>query len=221
MIRALIFDFDGLILETEVPIYQSWQELYHTYQVDMPLEKWQSMLGTDMLEFDPLDYLEALVGHGLDRAQIKPRRSQREWELILSQPVQPGVEAYLQDARRLGLKIGLASSSPREWVFGHLQRLGLLDYFECLRVSDDVSQTKPDPELYLAALKGLEVRPDQAIVFEDSLNGILAARAAGIYTVAVPSPLMDGVDLGLANLRLDSLSDMPLERLLQHVDQRG
>jgi HAD superfamily hydrolase (TIGR01509 family) len=221
MIRALIFDFDGLILDTEVPIYQSWQELYHSYQVEMPLEKWQSIIGTDEESFDPLVYLEEQLGYPLDRARLKPLRRQREGELILAQPVQPGVLAYLQDARRLGLKIGLASSSSCKWVTGHLQRLGLLDFFDCLRGSDDVSHTKPDPELYLAALAALEVQPDQAIVFEDSLNGVLAARRAGIYTVAVPSPLMQGVDLSAANLRLDSLTNLRLEELLKRVDRRG
>jgi HAD superfamily hydrolase (TIGR01509 family) len=221
MIRALIFDFDGLILDTEVPIFQSWQELYQSYRVDLPLDRWQSILGTDVVSFDPLAYLEEQVGYRLDHATIKPLRRQREWELILIQPVQPGVLAYLQDARRLGLKIGLASSSPCEWVTGHLQRLGLLGYFDCLRGSDDVSKTKPDPELYLAALKALNVQSDQAIVFEDSLNGILAAKRAGIYTVAVPSPLMRGVNLDLADQKLSSLTDLSLEQLLQHVDRRG
>jgi HAD superfamily hydrolase (TIGR01509 family) len=217
MIRALIFDFDGLILDTEVPIYQSWQELYQGYGVEMPLNKFQSILGTDVGDFDPLDYLEEQVGYGLDRPQIQPLRRQREWDLIQNQPILPGVLATLQDARRLGLKIGLASSSSCEWVTGHLLRLGLLDYFDCLRGSDDVSKTKPDPQLYLAALQALDVRPDQAIVFEDSLNGILAAKAAGIYAVAIPGPLMHGVDLGMADLRLNSLADLPLEALLKHI----
>ena len=217
MIRALIFDFDGLILDTEVPIFESWQELYQSYRVELPLKKFQTIIGTAAETFDPLVYLEEQLGYQLDHTRIKPLRRQRELELILTQPVQPGVQAYLQDARRLGLRIGLASSSSCEWVSGHLQRLGLLDYFDCLRGSDDVSHTKPDPELYLAALKALEVQPDQAIVFEDSLNGIRAAKAAGIFTVAVPSPLMVGVNLDLADLKLSSLTDLPLEELLKQV----
>ena len=113
IIRALLFDFDGLILETEEPVYLSWQELYQEYGCHLSSDKWSSIIGTDEMEtgYDPLGELEVQIGRSLDREIIAPRRRQREMDLILKQPPLPGVLDYLQEARRLGMKIGLASSS--------------------------------------------------------------------------------------------------------------
>lgn len=216
MIKALVFDFDGLILETEEPIYQSWQELYREHGCRLSFEKWTSIIGTDEFEigWDPLAELEEMTGRPLDRERIAPSRRQRELDLIYTQPVLPGVLDYLQDARRLGLKIGLASSSSCDWVRGHLARLGLLDYFESLTASDDVQFTKPDPALYRTAVAELGVQPEQALALEDSPNGVLAAKRAGLFCVVVPNAMTRDLDLDHADLRLDSLADMSLEDLL-------
>lgn len=219
-IRAVIFDFDGLILDTEGPIFQSWQELYASFGQELLLEDWSQSIGTTETTFDPLVALEERLGCHLN-GQIALQRQQRELHLIAGQPVLPGVQAALQDARRLGLKIGLASSSTCTWVTGYLQHLDLLHYFDCLRASDDVAHTKPDPEVYQAALLALGVPPEQAVVFEDSLNGVLAARRAGIFTVAVPNPLTWNMPLEIANLRLESLADMPLADILALAEQSG
>lgn len=217
MIRALIFDFDGLILETEGPVFQSWQELYQSYGCHLPFAKWATTIGTTD-GGDPLDDLEKQVGRFPDRVVIDQKRLQRELDLIAARPIMPGVQEYLEDARRLGLKLGLASSSSREWVTGHLIRLGLIDSFDCIKTRDDVRQTKPDPELYLAVLAALDIKPDQAVVFEDSPNGILAAKRAGIYCVVVPNELTRLLPIDQANKRLDSLADVPLENLLQEIE---
>lgn len=217
MIRALIFDFDGLILETEGPVFQSWQELYQSYGCHLPFAKWVTTIGTTD-GGDPLDDLEKQVGRFPDRVVIDQKRLQRELDLIAARPIMPGVQEYLEDARRLGLKLGLASSSSREWVTGHLIRLGLIDSFDCIKTRDDVRQTKPDPELYLAVLAALDIKPDQAVVFEDSPNGILAAKRAGIYCVVVPNELTRLLPIDQANKRLDSLADVPLENLLQEIE---
>lgn len=215
MIRALVFDFDGLILDTEEPIFQAWQEVFRAHGLEFPFEKWAATIGTAEPWYDPLDDLEEQSGQKLDRQAILAQQRRREAQLILEQPVKPGVQEYLETARRLGLQLGLASSSTCAWVEGHLSRLGLIEYFDCIRASDDVPRTKPDPELYLAALEGLETRPEQAIAFEDSPNGVLAARRAGLWCVVVPNALTRRLALDQANLRLDSLADLPLETLLK------
>ena len=112
-----------------------------------------------------------------------------------------------------------ASSSSRNWVVGHLSQLGLLSYFDYIRCGDEVARKKPDPELYLAVLAALHIQAEQAIVLEDSPNGILAARRAGIFCVAVPNPLTSQLPLDHANLRLASLADMSLERLIEEVQK--
>ncbi len=217
MIKALIFDFDGLILETEGPVYLSWQELYQSLGFNLSYETWATIIGTADGSFDPHKELESLVGGALDWDKIEPLRRTREQELVETQPILPGVEAYLKDAKRLGLKIGLASSSSCQWVTGHLTRLGLIDYFDCIYGSDDVQCTKPDPELYLAVLGMFNLRGDQAIVLEDSPNGVLAAKRAGTFCVAVPNEMTRQLPLEQADLRIDSLADLSLEELLEIV----
>ena len=219
MIRALIFDFDGLILETESPIYQSWQELYQSYGRQLSLEQWETILGTNEGTFDPMVELEAQVGSLQDRENVLSQVRQRELDLISAQPVLPGVRDYLVEAKKLGLKVGLASSSPCAWVTGHLSRLSLIQYFDCIYARDDVRRTKPDPELYLTVIDEFRVRSDEAVVFEDSPNGILAAKRAGLYCVAVPNPLTRQLRLDHADFRLNSLAEMPLSELLFQLEK--
>ena len=219
MIRALIFDFDGLILDTEVPIFQSWQEIYQEHGGELTIQEWSKIIGSNEYIFDPLERLKAQAGCSLDSQALTTRQRQREDDLIAQQQVLPGVVEYLQDARRLGLKVGLASSSPCDWVTGHLTRLGLIQYFDCLMASDDVRRTKPDPELYLTVLSVMGVSPAQAFALEDSPNGIRAAKQAGLFCVAVPNLLTRQMDTSLADLHLDALIDLPLEALLERIER--
>jgi HAD superfamily hydrolase (TIGR01509 family) len=218
MINALIFDFDGTILETEGPIFQSWQELYQSYGCQLSLEGWSANIGTAEEVFDPFEELEKCLGCSLDRQRIEPARRQREIDLILTQPALPGVVDYIQEAKRRDLKLGLASSSSCAWVIGHLARLGLLEFFDVINAGDDVPLTKPDPALYLLTLEGLGVHGEQAVAFEDSPNGVLAAKRAGMYCVAVPNALTRLLPIDHADLRLESLADMPLEELLHRFN---
>jgi HAD superfamily hydrolase (TIGR01509 family) len=220
MIQALIFDFDGLILDTEMSALQSWAEIYKEYNCEIPMAKWMSIIGGTAGLFDPLDYLEQQIGRPVEREALLTRRRLRHEATTSALSALPGVEDYLSDARRLGLKIGLASSSSRRWVQGHLTRLGLMKYFDCLRCADDVAHKKPDPELYLAALQGLGVEAGQAVALEDSPNGVTAAQRAGIFCVAIPNALTGQLPLDHADLHLTSLAEMPLERLLARVEQR-
>jgi HAD superfamily hydrolase (TIGR01509 family) len=220
MIRALIFDFDGVILETESPIFQSWQELYRSHGCDLTLEAWSEIIGTAESSFDPIEALEHELNCHLDREELEDLRLQRETELIADQVVLPGVREYLEDARRLSLMLGLASSSPCNWVTGHLARLGLLEYFDIIKARDDVPRTKPDPALYQAVLASLDLHPNQAIVFEDSPNGILAAKRAGLLCIAVPNQLTAQLPLEKADMRLESLADIPLEELLKQIGKK-
>ena len=217
-IRAIIFDFDGLILDTEVPIFQSWQELYQSYGASLSLSNWVKIIGTAEAEGDHFEDLEEQIGRTLDRDSLSPERRKRELELIAYQSVRAGVKDYLKDAQRLDLKIGLASSSSCLWVTGHLVDLGLIHYFECIRASDDVRKVKPDPELYLSVLEALNVQPGEAVAIEDSPNGVTAAKSAGAYCVAVPNKMTSQLPLDHADLRLNSLIDIPLPALLNLLE---
>ena len=217
-IRGIIFDFDGTILDTETPAYQTWQEVFDAHGCTFPLLDWSAGLGSDGAGFDCFDHLEAQLGRPVDREAIRALRNRRKLELIAACETLPGVAACLEAAERLGLKRGIASSSPRAWVEEHLARLGLLHHFEVLSCAEDVERVKPDPALYLRALSLLELECEEAVVIEDSPNGVRAARAAGLFCVAVPNPVTGRLSLDHADLRLASLADLPLGDLLRAVE---
>jgi HAD superfamily hydrolase (TIGR01509 family) len=219
VIRALIFDFDGLILETEGPSYQSWEAVYRSFGLSLPFSTWSTIIGTTQGPFDPRQELQKQVQGEVDWEAVELQRQTNEQALIEAQPVLPGVVPYLQDARRLGMKIGLASSSSCQWVMSHLTRLGLDDSFDCIRAADDVQYVKPHPELYLSVLNGLGVRADEAIALEDSPLGIQAAKSAGVYCVAVPNPLTRQLKLSQADLCLNSLEEIPLAQLIRQASK--
>jgi HAD superfamily hydrolase (TIGR01509 family) len=212
-VKLLVFDFDGLILDTEVPVYDAWQAIYDDHGVTLAFEKWAQCIGTADA-FDPCTDLQTALGRALDVAALQARHRALTDGLIAAQAVLPGVREYVEEAARMGLALGVASSSSRRWVEGHLTRLGLRDCFHAIRCADDVPRVKPDPALYLAAVEALGGRPEDALALEDSPNGILAAKRAGLTCVAVPNPLTARLDLSLADLRLASLAEMPLAALL-------
>jgi HAD superfamily hydrolase (TIGR01509 family) len=213
-IKALVFDFDGLILETETPAYETWAEIYREHGHELPRERWVQNIGAAAWPFDALEHLASLVTAPVDREAIKARREARKVELVAALEAMAGVRDYLCDARRLGLKVAIASSAPDAYVCGHLERLAIRDGIDAVVCRDHVARGKPFPDLYLRALEDLGVSAREAIAFEDSANGIAAAKAAGLRCVAVPNPVTSALDLSAADLRLDSLGDLGLEELL-------
>ena len=216
MIRALIFDFDGLILDTEGPIYRSWKEVYEAHGVTLPFELWVKTVGSSKQAFHPQFHLEEHLDRKLPQDVIH-RQIERRAELVLTQPLLPGVADLIQSARKAGLKLGVASSSSQEWVNGHLERLGIVARFDCIRGRDDVAHVKPEPDLYLAVLDCLGVTAADAVAIEDSPNGITAAKGAGLRCVAVPNPITAGLDLSQADLQLTSLAELTLPALLERL----
>ncbi len=218
LIRALIFDFDGLILETEEPIYRSWKEVYEARGVALPFDLWVRTVGSSNQAFHPQRYLEERLGVPLSQ-DVLDRRVARRAEMVLAEPLRPGVVDMAKAARARGMKVGVASSSSRDWVKGHLGRLGILDRFDCVVCRDDVEHVKPEPDLYLASLACLGVAAAEAVAIEDSPNGVTAAKRAGLGCVAVPNRITSSLDLSQADLRLTSLADVTLPQLLEKLGQ--
>ncbi len=215
MIQALIFDFDGLILDTETPEVQIWQELYARYGQEFPLDEWvHTVVGATVANLDPIARLELLTGLRLDHQALQEQAQRTRLELQVVSPPLPGVADYLDSARRLGLRMAVASSSPHAWVDGYLRRLGFYDLFDAVLCREDAPRIKPDPDLFLAALSALRVRADQALAFEDSPNGVKAAKAAGLRVVGVPNSITARLGPLPADLTLTSLSDLALPGLL-------
>ena len=217
MIKALIFDFDGLILDTESPEFQAWQEVFTEHGHELRADLWADLIGRPRAYFDMYAHFKELNGPCTDLDALRKVRRARVVQLVLQQPILPGVTSYLNEAKERGLKIGLASSSGGDYVRGHLRRLELFDYFHATKCFEDTELHKPDPEPYLAVLEAMDVSPGEAIAFEDSPNGVAAARAAGIFCVAVPNPMTACLPLAHADLCLKSLADEPLPRLLSRA----
>ena len=225
-IKALIFDFDGLILDTETPEYLTWKDIYQEYGFELPHGEWEKIVGGYGLStFDAAEHLSHLLSSSHraqgqpDSAFLRDRHRLESGALIQAQEILPGVLDMIHEAKRLGLKLAIASSSPHAWVDAHAKRLGIFHHFEVVICADDVGagRTKPNPDLFLLALNQLQVQNDEAVVFEDSPNGVTAARRAGIFVVAVPNQLTSLLPIEGANLILNSLSELPLTLLLDKV----
>jgi HAD superfamily hydrolase (TIGR01509 family) len=220
LIGALVFDFDGVILETEEPDYQSWQEAYQREGTNLPLDLWVQCIGRAADYFDPLQYLEDRLGREVDRPSIAARRRRRYLELVRAQSLRPGVIQYIHDGQNLGLKLAIASSSSKDWVLDHLRRFGLDSFWDSIRCREDVTHVKPAPDLYLSVLESLGIASRETVAIEDSPNGIAAAKAAGMLCLAVPNVLTAGLDLRQADFRLDSLDELRLPELIRHLVKR-
>lgn len=225
MITALIFDFDGLIVDTETPAFESWRQIYAEYGQELTLSLWEHALGTNH-GFDAATHLAGLLAQhpatadaarSLDLAALRTRRQQIKAALSADQPLLPGVLDILQQADALDLPCAIASSSGRTWVAGWLRRHDIYDRFACIRTAEDVVMTKPAPDLFLSAAAGLGQPATQCLVFEDAPNGVRAARAAGMRCVLVPGAISRHLTLPPADLQLPALNALPLTTILNLV----
>ena len=216
MIQALIFDFDGLLVDTETPAFESWRALYAEYGHELTLELWQGALGTSH-GFDALAHLAALAAQPIRSAGAAGAAHGGQARAERRAAAAAGRARDTWPGRALGLPCAVASSSGRDWVLGWLRHHGIEAAFACIRTADDVARTKPAPDLFLSAAACLGVPPASCLVFEDSPNGILAARAAGMRCVAVPGAITRRLALPRADLLIDSLDALPLADILARI----
>ena len=211
-LRALIFDFDGLILDTEWPEYLSISEVYAQHGLEMDVPEWRTRVGT--FGADWLDELEGRVGPIHDRDSVRARRLERHHSLIAVEDPLPGIVDLIEAAHATGLKLAVASSARTAWLDEHLDRLGLHARFDALRGRDSVDGVaKPEPDVYLAALDALGVDASEAVALEDSPHGIAAATAAGLACVAIPNRITAGGDFSSADVVVESASVLTLDAL--------
>ena len=215
MIKALIFDFDGLILDTETPEVFVWQNIYKEHGFELPVEEWEKTVGGyGISDFNPSRHLAHLSGGRLDPVPLQARYRREADALIHANPILPGVMDMIHEAQANGLKVAIGSSSPHSWVDSHTQRLDIYHHFDPIVCQDDVApgRTKPHPDIYLKALEGLGVEKSEAVVFEDSPNGVLASQRAGVFVVAVPNPLTARMNVQ-GDLTVPSLAELSLQDL--------
>ncbi len=213
MIKALIFDFDGLLVDTETTEYLSFYELGKQVGVDLPIELWHTWVGSVGGRERAIAYLSQQLG---DTSPARQVELEHQFNLIFDvniekQGLLPGVREVLASAKQHKLKLAIASSSDYAWVSSFLRRFDLLSVFDYVQTRDHVTRVKPDPEIYLKALQGLAIAADEAIAFEDSYVGSCAAKAAGITCIVVPNLVTKSLDFSHVDQVIASLLDVDVE----------
>jgi HAD superfamily hydrolase (TIGR01509 family) len=215
--NALILDFDGTIIDTESPAFESTAQIWARHGVEFPMDWWLQGMGTDR-KSTWVKELENRLGRSIDHDSVMEERQQIKNEMTESQPVLPGILELLEAADRRGITMAVGSSSPHRWVDRHLKRVGLYERFSHVVCRDDVGGvSKPAPDVFVQALGLLGVNADSGAVIEDSPNGLKAALAAGLRTVVVPNPLVKHLDFSGAFARYEALDDLPPDQLLDLV----
>ena len=217
MIRGIVFDFDGLIIDTESAWYEALADLFGGYGVELPFDLWVRCVGASHAVFDPYAYFQERRPGVVDAAELRKSALERHAAIMAGRPLRDGVEDYMRTARRLGLSIGIASSSRLDWIEGYLAKFGLAGYIDSIRCADHVAEVKPSPEVYQKAVESLGLSPEEAIAFEDSPNGARAAFRAGLNVVIVPNRVTERLEFGPHLFRLQSMGDMPLEAVIERV----
>jgi len=215
MIKALIFDFDGLILDTETPEVLVWQSIYEEHGFELPVHEWEKTVGGyGISDFDPAQNLSLLSQGRLDPVSLRARYRLEADAIIHANPILPGIMDMIHAGKKHGMQVAIGSSSLHSWVDTHTKRLDIYHHFDHIICQDDVApgRTKPHPDIYLKALDSLKVNKDEAVVFEDSPNGALASKRAGIFVVAVPNPLTAKMNVQ-GDLTVSSLADLTLQDL--------
>jgi len=215
MIRALVFDFDGLICDTETALIDAYAAIHARHGVAFDRELFLRSVGHADYAFDPWHAFEKRA----DRAALELERRTRNRELDGALPVLPGVLELLTAGETAGAKLGIASNSPHEHVERHLHRLGLLSRFTVVGCREDVASPKPEPDLYRHVVNELGVSPHEAVSLEDSRTGSLAAKRAHLWSVAVPNSSTAHHDFSHVDWKVASLLECPWHALQARFGQ--
>jgi HAD superfamily hydrolase (TIGR01509 family) len=219
VINALLFDFDGVIVDTEVPTFQSWRDIYAEHGVDLALDDWLPAVGSGSSTsgaFDAVAHLERLTGTTLDREAVIARRSRRKAELYARAPLLPGVRERLAEARERGLPTAIVTRNREDRVRAQCGVVGLDHEWQAIVCANE-EPTRDKAELYRHALAVLGVPAGQALAFEDSPSGVRAARRARVLCAAVPNEITRGAAFDEAHVVLSSLAELSLAEILRLV----
>ncbi|WP_339179561.1 HAD-IA family hydrolase [Oceanobacillus sp. FSL W7-1293] len=218
MIKAAIFDFDGLILDTETAWFDAYREVLHNqFQFDLPLEEFVKCVGSDDTVL--FSYLQKELDYQLNTGSIRNEARKLHSQYVSDAKAREGVVDYLRDAKNEGLTVSLATSSTTKWATTHLTNLNLLSYFDFLVTQDMVKRVKPAPDIFLKTLEKLDLEAHEAVVFEDSLNGLVAAQEVKLPTVIIPNPVTAALPFENYHLKLNSMTDMSLHEILKSLNK--
>jgi HAD superfamily hydrolase (TIGR01509 family) len=223
-IRALVFDFDGLTVDSAAAEQQAWRDIYHACGTRVQFDDWNDAgapTPLSSLDRDPCDQLERQLGERVDRAQVRRQVAQRKEEILANEAPLPGVRDFIDRAGELGLMLGIASQTNRGRVEEHLHRLSLGERFDAIRCAQDVSSAMPDSALYVSVCDALDVRPADSIAVQSSPRGIRSAKGAGLYCISVPDRVTGSVSMDKADLVLVSLATVTLDEVVERASQRN
>jgi len=212
---AFIFDFDGLLVDTESTALRAWREQFAVHGLVFPLEVWHRYIGTQGSQQAMLAAVRS-GGIEFDDTELLAEWRERHNGIVREEFLREGVEAFLDAAAAAGSKLAVASSASRDWLDENLDRLAIRDRFAAVCARDN-GRVKPAPDIYLAALAALGGTAANAVAFEDSPNGIAAAKAAGLYCVAVPNPVTADLPLDQADLRVGSFAELTVSGLVERL----
>ncbi len=215
-VDALIFDFDGTILDTETPIFEEWREEYRRHGQQLEVSFWGQSIGTHGV-VDLAANLAELLGNGQDPVELRRGVRHRVRERLADQPLLPGIEGLLGEAADVSMSMAVASSSSVDWVEGWLTHHGIRGRFDAVCGREQVEQVKPEPDLFLLAAERLEVAPAACLVIEDSPNGVLAAGSAGMRCVVVPNSVTRHLEMPAAELQVESLAGLSLSEIFKRI----
>ncbi len=215
-VEALVFDFDGVIVETEAAEYLAWHEIWAEHGHDLRLDEWAGGLRGPGA-FHPFHELSLRTGLDLDEGTLGARKTKLARRRLASAELREGVSEWAERAQELGIGVAIASSSPRDWIDSFLVELGVQTRWPVIVCFDDCGVRKPDPAAYRLACERLSVDPGRAIAVEDSRTGLLAAKAAGLFCVAVPTEMTQHLDFGEADLVIRSMLEVGLDDLIAQI----
>jgi HAD superfamily hydrolase (TIGR01509 family) len=221
-LEAVVFDFDGLIIDSEWVIYETARAAFSVHGHDLTVEAWATIVGLSDDDDDRAwsTLLAAMGIEDLDRAAFAATHAEQDRSNRDALPLLPGVEVLVDSLTAASVPIGVASSSSVQWLERHLDRLGLLHRFATLVGADVVGGIgKPAPDVYLRACADLDADPAHSVALEDSAHGVTAAKAAGMAAVAVPSRITRHNDFTHADLVVDSVAHLTVDELASLVER--
>jgi putative hydrolase of the HAD superfamily len=211
MIKGIIFDMDGVVIDSNTFHYENWSNVFRkTLGVDISREDFAHQLGKSSKEFTEyfLDKYQARDRYEELIAQIRKFHDENHHKIILKDGFKPVLSNLKKKYR-----IALATGATKHMANLNLTRLGIIKYFDFIIAGDEVKRAKPDPEIFLKAASGLGLKPEECVVIEDAIQGITAAKSAGIKVISIPDPMTKHQDHHIADLRLDSIKDLTKEQI--------
>ena len=206
--RGIIFDFDGVLVDTEWAIYQSWVHLYAREGQEISIATYAPCLGAGYSHWDPAAHLEKLTGKTYDWEKETPARQAMLEADLERMGLMDGAAELLDWCAEQGIPVTVASSSSRRWVQGWLEKLGIYSRFAGVFTRTDGYAVKPNPALFEAAQQCMSLRKDDCLIIEDSENGTIAAQNAAIPCVAIPNRMTEYSDFSRAAYRCASLREL-------------